>query len=47
MKVVDVTAEGLSKLEAGGRDTRGRTFDDILNQLIFSVSNIKPLAELQ
>ncbi|CDI74242.1 Replication protein A 70 kDa subunit, related [Eimeria praecox] len=37
MKVVGVTAEGLKKLEAGGRDTRGRTFTDILQQLIFAV----------
>lgn len=37
MNVADVTAEGLCKLEAGGQDTRGRKFVDILRQLAFSV----------
>ncbi|CDJ37032.1 hypothetical protein, conserved [Eimeria tenella] len=37
MNVADVTAEGLCKLEAGGQDTRGRKFADILRQLAFSV----------
>ncbi|KAL8273288.1 hypothetical protein Esti_002789 [Eimeria stiedai] len=36
MQVVDTTAEGLSKLEAGGVDTRGRTFANILEQLSFA-----------
>ncbi|KAL8452309.1 hypothetical protein Emag_002428 [Eimeria magna] len=35
-QVVDTTAEGLSKLESGGVDTRGRTFASILEQLSFA-----------
>lgn len=35
MQAVNVTAEGITKLEGGGLDTRGRTFADILQQLSF------------
>lgn len=42
MQAVDTTAEGLSKLEGGGVDTRGRNFADVLEQLSFAVSGIQP-----
>ncbi|KAL8434885.1 hypothetical protein ACSSS7_002851 [Eimeria intestinalis] len=45
MQVVDTTAEGLSKLEAGGVDTRGRTFANILEQLSFAEFELELIAK--
>ncbi|KAL8452196.1 hypothetical protein Emed_001503 [Eimeria media] len=45
MQVVDTTAEGLSKLEAGGVDTRGRTFASILEQLSFAEFDLQLTAK--